>query len=232
MYPNYGIRGHTHKFIKSYLTNRSQFTYVNGAQSRTERITCGVPQGSVLGPLLFLVYVNDLHRCIQTCFTRLFADDTCFSMFNKNPHALRLRAVANFKQFAKWCECNRLTINYDKTNFILFHAKNKNIPFDFDKIEVNGNVIKRVASTKYLGMYIDEGFTWQKHVSYLHKSLLKYYGIFNRIKYFVNKSITRQLYFAFVYSRIKYGIEVYGSCAQELIQKLQVVQNGLLKLLL
>ena len=110
--------------------------------------------------------------------------------------------------------------------------KIKKIPDDFNKLEVNGNIIKRVVSTKYLGLIIDEKLSWNEHTTYVYNSLLKYYGIFNRIKYFVNKNVVRQLYFAFIYSRIKYGIEVYGSCANCQIHKLQVIQSGLLKMLL
>ena len=184
---HYGIRGHAHDFIKSYLTNRSQYTYINGEQSKTDNITCGVPQGSVLGPVLFLIYVNDLYRSVNECLTRLFADDTCISTYNKDAAKLKQIAKRSFKLFANWCECNKLTINYDKTNFILFHAKNKKIPQDFDKIEIDEKIIKRVSTTKYLGIYLDEQLLWKEHISYVHKSLLKYYGIFNRIKCFVTK---------------------------------------------
>ena len=229
---HYGIRGHAQKFMKSYLTNRFQYTYVNGHQSTLDEIKCGVPQGSVLGPILFLIYINDLHFSMNECLTRLFADDTCLCIHDADPKILKQKATLNFQLFAEWCKCNKLTINYDKTNFILFHAKNKKIPLYFDKIESNEHVIKRVSTTRYLGIFIDEKLNWQEHISYIHKSLLIYYGIFNRIKFFVNKDVVRQLYFAFVFSRIKYGIEVYGSCSQEQLLRIQVVQSGLLKLLL
>ena len=229
---HYGIRGHAHQFIKSYLTNRTQYTYINGTHSKTGDITCGVPQGSVLGPVLFLIYVNDLHRSVNECLTRLFADDTSINIANKNADELKRIATVNFRHFANWCECNKLTINYEKTNFILFHAKNKRIPTYFDKIEIDRNIIKRVSTTKYLGIFLDEHLTWHEHIKYVHKSLLKYYGIFNKIKLFITKNIARQLYFAFVFSKIKYGIEVYGACSNEQLHRLQVVQSGLLKLLL
>ena len=147
---HYGFRGHAQTFLKSYLTNRSQFTFINGVESDIKQITCGVPQGSVLGPILFLLYVNDLHLSVNNFLTRLFADDTCLSIHHENTSQLKMIAKTNFKLFAEWCECNKLTINYSKTHFILFHAKNKKIPNDFDKIEINNNIIKRVNSTKYL----------------------------------------------------------------------------------
>ena len=130
------------------------------------------------------------------------------------------------------CINNNLTINYSKTAFILFHAKNKSIPTDLKDIEVDGISIKRVSSAKYLGVIYDEKLTWSEHANYVSKSLLKYFGIFNNIKHLVSKTIARQLYFAFIYSRISYGIEVYGNCSQQNLQKIQIIQSKLLKLLL
>ena len=229
---HYGIRGHSHNFFKSYLTNRSQFTCVNGSQSEIGKITCGVPQGSVLGPILFLIYINDLYRCVDECTTRLFADDTCLTIFSKQPHQLKQLAQTQFNKFSHWCECNKLTINYGKTHYIVFHAKNKKIPTELDTIKINHKIVKRKKFKKYLGIIIDEKLTWNEHITYVYKSLLKYYGIFNQIKSFVNKKIIRQLYFAFICSKIKYGIEVYGSCSKEHLHRLQVIQSGLLKMFL
>ena len=228
----YGIRGHAHKFFTSYLSGRSQFLLANGVESTVQSITCGVPQGSVLGPILFLVYINDLHRCVDNCEIRMFADDTSLTVHHKNPTELKIIATNKIKCLLDWCTNNKVTINFDKTNFILFHAKNKSIPAEFNQILVRGSTIKRVSSVKYLGVYIDEMFTWRDHISYIYKSLLKYYGIFNQIKHTINRKIIRQFYFAFIYSKIKYGIEVFGTCSKEQLHRLQVIQSGLLKLLL
>ena len=114
---------------------------------------------------------------------------------------------------------------------MLFHANNKYIPQDIKHFEVNGHIIKRKSSAKYLGIILDEKLSFKEHTDYVYKSLIKYYGIFNQIKHIINRSIIRQLYFAFIYSRIKYGIEIYGNCANKHQDKLQVIQNGLLKLL-
>ena len=229
---HYGIRGHANILFKSYLTNRTQYTFANGINSSPDKVTCGVPQGSVLGPILFIIYANDIYRCAQNSMKRLFADDTCLSVHHKQITELINLAKIQIKNVIKWCQCNKLTINFDKTYFIIFWAKNKHIPQNINEIEIDGHVIKRVISTKYLGVYVDELLNWRDHVSYISKSLLKYFGIFNHIKHFVNKKIIRQLYFAFVFSRIKYGIEVFGSCSKEQLHRLQVLQSGLLKLLL
>ena len=228
---HYGIRGHANNFFRSYLTNRSQYTVVGNNSSEIRNISCGVPQGSVLGPLLFLIYVNDLPRCLNRSLVRLFADDTGLHMYDTNFKNLIDTAKLEIQHFFDWCICNNLTINYDKTSFILFHSRNKKIPVDFNNITVNNIHISRVASAKYLGIYFDECLSWKFHVNHVCKSLLKFFGIFNHIKHFITKDIARQLYFAFIYSRISYGLEVYGNCSKNLIEKIQRIQNKLLKIL-
>ena len=119
-----------------------------------------------------------------------------------------------------------------KTNFILFHTKNKPIPDNLESIQIGDVDIKRARTVKYIGVNIDELLTWKVHVESVCNSLLKYFGIFNNIKNFVTRKIARQIYFAFVFSRINYGIEVYGSCSGYLNRKIQILQNRLLKMLL
>ena len=110
--------------------------------------------------------------------------------------------------------------------------KNKPVPNDFDRIETNHMTIRRVKIVNYLGLVIDENLYWNAHIDFVCTSLLKYFGIFNHIKSFITTRIARQLYFAFINSRINYGIEVYGHCADEHLSKLQTLQNKLLKPLL
>ena len=173
-----------------------------------------------------------MYRCVNDSFVRLFADDSGLNLFNKNFKCLIEDSKKQIKNLFEWCICNKLTINYDKTCFILFHAKNKKVPEGFDSIEINGTVINRVSSAKYLGLVFDEKLSWRDHVEFICKSLIKFFGIFNHIKSIVSSKIARQLYFAFIYSRVKYGIEVYANCSQDLLGKIQIIQNKLLKLLL
>ena len=119
-----------------------------------------------------------------------------------------------------------------KNSFVLFHLKNKPFPRNFTCIQTEVMQINRVESVQYLGMLLDEKLYWHEHVDQICASLVKYFGIFNHIKNFVSKRIARQLYFVFIYSRIQYGIETYGTCAKETLAKVQIMQNELLKLLL
>ena len=201
-----GIRGHANDFFRTYLKTRQQYTEINGCKSSLRNVSCGVPQGSVLGPLFFLIYINDLYRAVCNDSVLLFADDTSLSVYNQKLNAVISKAKSQFSNLLRWCICNKLTINYDKTYFVLFHARNKSVPIDFGRIVIDGIVINRAKSVKYIGMIIDENLNWNEHVNSLCKSLLKYFGIFNKIKNFISNKIARQLYFAFIYSRINYGI--------------------------
>ena len=125
---------------------------------------------------------------------------------------------------------NQLSINSEKTNFVPFHAKNKQIPENFDCIQTIFITLNRVKCVQYLGLMIDENLYWHMHVEHMYNSLVKYFGIFNHIKTLISKKIARQLYFAFIHLRINIGIEVTGDCANEYLQKLQYIQNKLLKL--
>ena len=228
----YGVRGHANKFFRSYLSNRSQYTLVNGFESPASIIKCGVPQGSVLGPILFLIYINDLYLAINQGLARLFADDTGIFVHSKNFGTLIDAAKRELSALCEWCKSNKLTINSSKTCFVIFHSKNKYAHPDCQELVIPAMTIKRVKNTKYLGLIFDEMLTWNEHVKQLSGSLLKYFGIFNHVKALMTTQTARQLYFSFIYSRISYGIEVYGNCTVKTLQKIQVLQNKLLKLIL
>ena len=228
----YDIRGHANMFFRSYLINRCQFTVANGVQSGIGFVKCGVPQGSVLGPLFFLLNINDIYRAVGCNAVRLFADDTSLLSYGLNLNDVIIEAKELFDKLYHWCVVNKLSINSNKTNFVLFHMKNKPVPNDFDSIQTNHMTIGRIKTVNYLGLVIDENLYWNAHVDFVCASLVKYFGIFNHIKSFITSRIARQLYFAFINSRISYGIEVYGHCADEYLSKLQTLQNKLLKLML
>ena len=229
---HYGIRGHANKFFKIYLNERKQFTFINNEISTTRVISCGVPQGSVLGPILFLIYVNDLSHAVGDEIAKLFADDTGLFTFGKNLNLLINESKIVYRRLFDWCICNRLSINFSKTCFVIFRARNKKVPSDLKSIEIDDISIQRTDVTKYLGLHIDEYLSWKHHVTQLCKNLMKYFGIFKKLRDSVPKQIARQLYYSFIYSRIDYGIQVYGSCSDTLLSKIQILSNKLVKYLL
>ena len=118
---HYGFRGHVNNFIKSYLSNRKQFTLVNGKKSRLKENNFGVPQGSILGPLFFLIFINDISFSMRSCKGKLFADDTCLLLHHKTIHTLVQNAEHSLTEISKWFKLNKLSLSLTKSNFILFH---------------------------------------------------------------------------------------------------------------
>ena len=172
----YGIRGHANMFLRSYLSNRHQYTAINDLSSTPRKVQCGVPQGSVLGPLLFALYINDIQNAVGAECVRLFADDTALYMVNTDLNALISSVKVKIQQLFKWCICNKLTINIDKTYFVLFHTINKPVPDGFTEIATTHMTIKRATEMKYLGLVLDEKLNYNEHVQSICNSLLKYFG--------------------------------------------------------
>jgi len=165
---NYGIGGVVYQWFKKYLSDRKQFISVAGVSSEIGSISMGVSQGSVLGPLLFLLYVNDIHKAVLDAKVKLFADYTNLFLYGKNLCTLFDRANACLQHMFKWFIANRLNFNVDKTCFVLSVMTEKN-HHDF-QLKVNGKNISRVDSCKYLGVIIDSNLSWKEHSDYVCKS--------------------------------------------------------------
>ena len=186
---HYGIRGHANMFFRSNLTTRRQYTVFNGVKSDFEYVKYGVPQGSVLDPLFFLLYINYIYRAIGCNAVRLFADDASLIIGNQDLQLAEEKANEMLTKLYRWCLANKLSINKDKTNFVLFHNKNKPIPENLDCIKTENMPIKRVQMVQYLGLIVDENLYWSAHVDYVCMPMVKFFGIFNHVKHFVSKRI-------------------------------------------
>ena len=226
----YGFRGHVNQFIASYLSDRNQYTVINGSKSEIMKIETGVPQGSVLGPLFFLLYINDITADVEFSKTTLFADDTSLILHHKDIKTLKIQAEKDLKNVYEWLLANKLSLSWEKTNFIIFHTSRK-LTDDVNELKVYDFTIKRVKCVKYLGMYIDECLKWDEHVNKLCNTLSKNFHMFYSIRDILTHALKRQLYFSMVYSRILYGIIIYGACSSSLLKKVQTLQNKLLKVL-
>ena len=228
---HYGFRGHVNNFIKSYLSNRKQFTLVNGKKSRLKENNFGVPQGSILGPLFFLIFINDISFSMRSCKGKLFADDTCLLLHHKTIHTLVQNAEHSLTEISKWFKLNKLSLSLTKSNFILFHNTKRDPCAWLKKLQSGNEELPRVKVVKYIGLHVDEKLTWKNHIDEVYNSLTKYFSIFYNIRSFVDRRLARVIYHTCIQSKIKYGIEVYGSANETFLNKLQVIQNKLMKLL-
>ena len=178
---HYGVRGLPLEWLSSYLNDRKQQVLCNNQLSGTLKINCGVPQGSILGPLLFLIYVNDFSSCITKGKTIMFANDTNL-FFSENCYE-RVFKVANaeLKSVDNWLTANKLSLNINKTNYIVFRTPHYKLP-DQHTLQLRKKHIKRVASLKFLGIIVHEHLSWKPHMEALLKKNRITCSVVNKIR--------------------------------------------------
>ena len=194
-------------------------------------VTCGVPQGSTLGPLLFLLYINDFRLCLSQTTTGHFADDT-FIMYNSKK-AKTIETVINteLKEVIRWLRLNKLSLNASKTELIFFHSNKHKLNHDNIYINFNGIRLKPVDYVKYLGMYVDKYLNWKQHISELCKKLGQANGILSKLRYNAPIDVCLQVYYAIFYSHLINGCNLWGSSSNENIEKIEVLQNKCIRIL-
>ncbi len=216
IFPKPSIQSATvYYLINSYLTNRKQYTEIKGIKSNLLDVTCRVPQGSILGPLLFLIYINDLHN--STVLNVLtFADDTTAYLSHHNLQILFTTVNRELDKMYNWFCTNKLSLNLTKTHYSLFSPSYKNIPDELS-LCVNNVKIERVhqhgtvKSIKFLGIHIDEQLTWKNHINILKRKLALSIFAINKIKNILPIPLLKTLYFSIFYCHLIYGILAWGN---------------------
>ena len=229
---HYGIRGTTLDLLKSYLSNRSQYVQIEKSKSETRFVSCGVPQGSVLGPLLFLLFINDLPLCCPSGKVRIFADDTTIFFHSDSIENIIETASIIMTQLTRWFNANKLTLNAEKSSFTLFRSGRKKISNIPDYIEFLDNQIRRTTHIKFLGVTIEENLSWNLHINEICNKLKRLFHIFYNIRDYLSKENIKTIYYTLIYSRIKYGITLFSQAGSSKLKKIQTLQNQLLKVLL
>ena len=228
----YGLRGNINNLIKSYLTNRKQYVSIDGFDSTIKNVTCGVPQGSSLGPLLFLIYINDFRLCLDKTSSGHFADDTFIIYNSKNPKTLETVMNHELKLMTKWLRLNKLSLNASKTELIFFHSQRHKLDYDNITIKLNRRIkLKPVDFVKYLGMLIDKYLSWDFHINQLCKSLSRANGILSKLRYNAPLDNCLQVYHAIFTSHLTYGCNVWGLGNSDNIDKVEVLQKKCVRIM-
>ena len=220
---HYGIRGVANDWFRSYLTNRKQYVSILGSESQPSIIEFGVPQGSVLGPLLFLLYINDLHKAIKYSKTRHFADDTNILIHNNSLKQVKKYLNLDLRQLCTWLKANKISLNRSKTELIIFRHPNKQINYDL-KIKINGKHLQPTNSVKYLGIYLDPFLNWSVQTDSLSVKLSRATGMLSKIRHYVSKTKLRSIYYGiFSLMLLKYG----GNSKTKIFPDYNVFKTGL-----
>ena len=227
---HYGIRGVALGWIRNYLTNRMQCTEIGDTQSELEMIKCGVPQGSVLGPLLFLIYINDIINSSKLFNFTLFADDTSLYYSCKNTNNLENVVNTELAKISDWLSANRLSLNVAKSKLLYFTNKNRNSLKDI-KIQINGETLKEVADAKYLGVYMDNKLNWNVHTNHIKLRLSKGISMLAKIRHYVPESVRRSLYFTFINSHTGYNLLNWGTAPTNYIESVSAKTRKAIRLI-
>ena len=223
---HYGIRGLALEWFKNYLTNRKQFVDYNGHVSELRLITSGMPQGSILGPLVFIIYVNDIPNSVPELSLILYADDTSAFTSNKDISLLNNIMSNGLNKLNKWFQTNKLSLNLKKSNFMLFgtHNKTKKYSNRF-KLCLDNVEISYVDAFKFLGLTVDQSLTWNNHINDLSKKCSSSIGILNEVKNFLPESALLSLYNTLILSHINYGITAWSSAGVSAKNRLHILQK-------
>ena len=229
---NYGIRGTQLDWFRSYFENRYQCVSCNGTLSDLRLVKYGVPQGSNLGPILFLLFINDLPNSSSILTFILFADDT--NAFYSHTSYLTLTKIVNaeLQLVAEWFTANKLSLNLEKTSFILFKSnKKKSPPSGSIVLSINGLALSQVVSTKFLGVHVDQHLTWTDHIQFISAKIAKNVGILSRASHLLPKYIRLQLYYSLVYPYFTYCNLVWASNYASRLNKLVLLQKRAVRII-
>ena len=225
-----GITGNLNTFFENYLTNRKQRTTIENKTSDFRNITCGVPQGSILGPMLFLIYVNDLSNVIKNCKYQLYADDTVIYYTGNNLNVSTNILENDLTNFTNWCKGNALTINTSKSKYVCFGMKSQTRNIQNHSLFMNQAKLDKVASYKYLGIQIDGNLNFHKYLQdCIQRATFKIHML-AKIRSYIDFDSALTIYKTMILPIFEYGDIAYDQSDSKSLEKLQTLHNRALRI--
>ena len=224
----YGIRGVANKWLQNYLTNRKQYVVIDDHSSDLLDMTCGVPQGSVLGPIMFIIYINDICNVSDVVKCVSFADDANIFCSERNLTDLQLTLNRELGKLFVWFSVNKLSFNFSKTNYILF--RNRSADTDLN-ICINTINVTRVQSSKFLGIIIDENLNWKPHIQLFKSKLSKTLSIIYKSSKLINYDGMLTLYCSLFLPYLTYCCEIWGNTYATNVNCIYVIQKKVVRII-
>ena len=204
----YGIRGNILKWFKSYLNERQQYVNFQGTESQMKCVTCGVPQGSIIGPLLFILYINDMDNVSKKIFPILFADDTTVLIEGNNLDVIITSLNSELDRINTWLKYNKLSLNVTKTHYMVFHRARRKV--SHNKLFINNSMVTQVNCSKFLGIILDNKLNWTSHIAYIKNKIAKGMGILLKARKVLKRvfyiNCITHIYFHISFTVLRYGV--------------------------
>ena len=232
---NAGVRNVECEWFKSYFTNRKQKVKVDDKLSDVRAIQYGVPQGSILGPLLFIMYINTLPKSVLgiECKINLYADDAVLLFKARSPDVLESNMKVGLEDICNWLKIHKLTLNTGKTKYMIFGSKQRLANFKNVKVSIGKNEIERVSDFKYLGVILVENLTYERHIDQIAKKISRKIGFLRRsAKPYIPGDIFKLLCNALIMPQFDYCDVVWSNCSLGLLDRLTKLHNRMARMIL
>ena len=216
------------EWFSSYLTNRKQFVSINGHCSSQQDLDCGVPQGSLLGPLLFIIYINDILYSSKILNFVLFAYDSNVLLSHPDPDTLVNTLIIELEKLLHWIRANKLSLNLDKTKCMIFSNAIDRLPMN---IVLDGKVLEVVSTMKFLGLTIDNKLSWKPHIDNVCRTISQNIGLINKVKYYFPKPTLLMLYSSLILPYLNYGVIAWGHTHSTYLDRILLLQKKALRII-